>query len=134
MNDHIAYVTRQLQTADSLPAMITATLVGLELIERAILLLTQIAPDESYPAYATALAEATDAWWAFSQAPSVSYPDGADPPAGDDHREFARRVDELVTAVTRALLGTVNKVTDPADRIACLAAAQHVGHVHTALS
>ncbi|NED53265.1 hypothetical protein G3I24_20495, partial [Micromonospora aurantiaca] len=46
--------------------------MGLELIERATTVLAQTGPED---AYQTALAEASDAWWALAEAPSLAWPE-----------------------------------------------------------
>lgn len=133
LHDHITYVSKQIQAANTLPALMTTAFVGLEMVERAITLLIEIAPEESYASYATALAEATDAWWALSEAPSLSWPTSSELIVETGHREFAEAIAQLVMVISQGLLNAVNKVRDPADRVACLKAASHAGHVHAAL-
>ncbi|WP_433332980.1 hypothetical protein [Spirillospora sp. CA-294931] len=133
MNEHIAYVTKQIEASDTVQALLTAAFIGLELIERATTLLADIAPETRYPAYAAALAESTQAWWALAEAPALSWPEAAQLVADTGHREFADSINKLVLVTGEALLNAANKVSEPADRIACLKAARHAGRVHTAL-
>ncbi|MEU5885190.1 hypothetical protein [Spirillospora sp. NPDC047279] len=133
MQEHIDYVAKQIQSADRIPALMTAAFIGLELIERAATLLTELAPADAYPAYSEALAEATDAWWALSEAPSVAWPRGPHRSEPAEYREFTDKLTKLVLVVAEALLNAASKTTDPADRVACMKAAQHIGRVHTAL-
>ncbi|GAA0544535.1 hypothetical protein [Actinomadura livida] len=47
--------------------------------------------------------------------------------------ELAAAVAALVLVVAEAILNVASKTTDPADRVACLKAVHHAGHVHAAL-
>ncbi|WP_021593514.1 hypothetical protein [Actinomadura welshii] len=122
------YATRQIKTADSLPALLAAAFMGMELIERAATVLAQSAPED---AYQTALAEATDAWWALAEAPTLSWPERSMPDT--DVQELATSIAALVMVVAEAILNVASKTTEPADRVACLRAAHHAGNVHAAM-
>ncbi|MFG1999276.1 hypothetical protein ACGFNU_09035 [Spirillospora sp. NPDC048911] len=119
MQDHIAYAADRIRSARDLPALLAAAFAGLELVERAASALA----DRS-PAYATALTEASDAWWALTDAPSLRSLEDAEP--GTSVATFS-------LLVTQALVAATARAVDPADRIACLQAARHAGRVHDAL-
>ncbi|TDE26529.1 hypothetical protein [Actinomadura sp. 6K520] len=102
--------------------------MGLELIGDATTVLAQTAPED---AYQTALTEATDAWWALTEAPTLAWPQASMPDT--ETEELATAIAALVLEVTEAILNVASKTTDPADRVACLKAVHHAGHVHAAL-
>ncbi|MEU8804045.1 hypothetical protein [Spirillospora sp. NPDC048819] len=102
--------------------------MGLQLIERATTVLAQSDPED---AYQTALAEATDAWWALAEAPTLAWPERSMTDADAD--KFAEAIAALVMVVAEAILNVASKTTEPADRVACLRAAHHAGHVHAAM-
>lgn len=133
MFDYIAYVTRQIQSANRIPALITAAFIGLELTERAATVLLENAPEETVDAYRSALTEATYAWWALSHAPSLAWPDDPDAEYVAPH-ELAGALRDLVHVVTAALHGAAAQAVGQADRAACLTAAAHAVRVHEALS
>ncbi|MFA1551740.1 hypothetical protein [Actinomadura chokoriensis] len=122
------YASQQIKTADSLPALLAAAFMGLELIERTTTVLAQSAQED---AHQTALAEAIDAWWALAEAPSLAWPEGSMSDA--DVQEFTEAISALVMVVAEAILNVASKTTEPADRVACLRAAHHVGNVHAAM-
>ncbi|WP_067466156.1 hypothetical protein [Actinomadura macra] len=122
------YATRQIKTTDTLPALLASAFIGLDLIERGTTVLSQIAPVD---AHQTALVAATDAWWALSEAPTLAWPERPMPDA--DVQQFSQSIAALVMVVAEALLNIASKTTEPADRVACLRAAHHAGHVHAAL-
>ncbi|WUH97671.1 hypothetical protein OHR68_29690 [Spirillospora sp. NBC_00431] len=122
------HMTRQIRTADSLPALLTAAFMGMELIERATTVLAQTAPRDTHQ---TALTEATDAWWALAEAPTLAWPDGSLPDR--ELQEFTDSIAAMVMTVAEAILNVASKTTEPADRVACLRAAHHAGNVHAAL-
>ncbi|MEU9867887.1 hypothetical protein AB0C87_08565 [Actinomadura sp. NPDC048021] len=122
------YAARQIKTADSIPALLAAAFMGMELIERATTVLAQTAPED---AYQTALAEASDAWWALVDAPTLTWPDRAI--SDTDVSDLAESIAALVMVVAEAILTVASKTTDPADRVACLRAAHHAGNVHAAM-
>ncbi|TDC73851.1 hypothetical protein [Actinomadura sp. 7K507] len=128
MKHFFDYATRQIKAADTAPALLTSAFVGLDLIERATTVLTQTAPKD---AHQTALAEATDAWWALAEAPTLGWPERS--MTDTDIRLLADAVAAFVMAVAEAILTAASKTTDPADRVACLTAAHHAGHIHAAL-
>ncbi|GAA1574427.1 hypothetical protein GCM10009678_66420 [Actinomadura kijaniata] len=132
MDDHIDFVTRQLEAADSLSGLLATSFIGLEMVERGTLLLTEIAPLQTRPAYVTAYNEATHASGALLEAPTLIWPSRA-AFASDRHRELAATVADLSLTVSRALLNAVNLAADPADRVACLGAVRHTGLVYAAL-
>lgn len=127
MDDHIRFVTSQIQSADTLSALLTAAFYGLETVERATALLAEIAPEHLRTDCDDALAAAISAWWALSGAPTWSDP-GESPLT-----ELAAQVSSLVLLVSETLLKAANKAATPADRIACLSAVHHAGRVHAAL-
>ncbi|GAA1834081.1 hypothetical protein [Actinomadura chokoriensis] len=102
--------------------------MGLELIERASTVLAQAAPEDDYQ---VALAEATDAWWALAEAPTLAWPERSMPDT--DVQQLAEAVAALVMVVAEAILTVASKTTEPADRVACLRAAHHAGNVHAAM-
>ncbi|MES9541868.1 hypothetical protein [Actinomadura sp. NPDC000600] len=122
------YAARQIKTADSLPALLAAAFMGMELIERATTVLAQSALED---AYQTALAEASDAWWALADAPTLTWPDRS--LSDTDVPELAESIAALVMVVAEAILNVASKTTDPADRVACLRAVHHAGNVHAAM-
>ncbi|SNS76025.1 hypothetical protein [Actinomadura mexicana] len=122
------YAARQIKTADSVPALLAAAFMGMELIERATTVLAQTAPEN---AYQTALAEASDAWWALVDAPTLTWPDRS--MSDTDVSDLAESIAALVMVVAEAILNVASKTTDPADRVACLRAAHHAGNVHAAM-
>lgn len=122
------YATQQIKAADSVPTLLTAAFMGLELIERATTVLAQTAPED---AYQTALAEATDAWWALADAPSLAWPERSMPDT--DVQEFAEAIAALVIVVAEAILNVASKTTEPGDRVACLRAVHHAGNVTAAM-
>ncbi|MFG2091856.1 MULTISPECIES: hypothetical protein [unclassified Spirillospora] len=50
-----------------------------------------------------------------------------------DVQLVAEAIAAFVMVVAEAILTAASKTTAPADRVACLAAAHHAGHVHAAL-
>ncbi|MFI0484351.1 hypothetical protein [Actinomadura sp. 9N215] len=102
--------------------------MGIELIERATTVLAQTSPRDTHQ---TALIEATDAWWALADAPTLAWPDHSMPDR--EIQEFADSVAALVMVVAEAILTVASKTTEPGDRVACLRAVHHAGNVHTAL-
>ncbi|WP_339153699.1 hypothetical protein [Actinomadura luteofluorescens] len=122
------YAARQIKTADSVPALLAAAFMGMELIERATTVLAQTAPEDTYQ---TALAEASDAWWALADAPTLTWPDRS--LSDTDVSDLAESIAALVMVVAEAILNVASKTTDPADRVACLRAAHHAGNVHAAM-
>ena len=122
------YAARKIKTADSIPALLAAAFMGMELIERATTVLAQAAPED---AYQTALAEASDAWWALVDAPTLTWPDRS--MSDTDVSDLAESIAALVMVVAEAILNVASKTTDPADRVACLRAAHHAGNVHAAM-
>jgi hypothetical protein len=102
--------------------------MGLELVERATTVLAQSAPED---AYQTALAEASDAWWALAEAPSLAWPEHSMPDT--EIQEFAGAIAALVMVVAEAVLNVASKTTEPADRVACLRAVHHAGNVAAAM-
>lgn len=108
--------------------LLAAAFMGLELIERATTVLAQTGPEDVYQ---TALAEASDAWWALAEAPSLAWPERSMPDA--DLHEFAEAIVALVMVVAEAVLNVASKTTEPADRVACLRAVHHAGNVAAAL-
>ncbi|MEV4677273.1 hypothetical protein ACGFJT_44020 [Actinomadura geliboluensis] len=128
MKHFFDYAARQIKTADSLPALLAAAFMGLELIERATTVLAESAPED---AYQTALAEASDAWWALAEAPSLAWPER--PMPDTDAHEFAEAITSLVMVVAEAILNVASKTPRPADRVACLRAVHHAGNVAAAM-
>ncbi|GAA1875143.1 hypothetical protein [Actinomadura bangladeshensis] len=128
MKHFFDYATRQIKAADSLPALLAAAFMGLELIERAATVLAQSTSEDAYQA---ALGEASDAWWALAEAPSLAWPQS--PMPDSDAHEFAAAVTSLVMVVAEAILNVASKTTEPADRVACLRAVHHAGNVAAAL-
>jgi hypothetical protein len=122
------YATRQIKAADSPPALLAAAFMGLELIERAATVLAQTAPGS---AYQTTLGEASDAWWALAEAPSLAWPQHAMPDT--NITEFAEAITSLVMVVAEAILNVAATTTQPADRVACLRAVRHAGNIAAAL-
>lgn len=122
------YAARQIKTADSVPALLAAAFMGMELIERATTVLAQTAPEDAYQA---ALAEASDAWWALVDAPTLTWPDRS--MSDTDVSDLAESIAALVMVVAEAILNVASRTTDPADRVACLRAAHHAGNVHAAM-
>ena len=122
------YAARQIKTADSVPALLAAAFMGMELIERATTVLAQTAPED---AYQTALAEASDAWWALVDAPTLTWSDRS--MSDTDVSDLAESIAALVMVVAEAILNVASKTTAPADRVACLRAAHHAGNVYAAM-
>ncbi|MEV4251683.1 hypothetical protein AB0J52_00795 [Spirillospora sp. NPDC049652] len=127
MDDHIRFVTDQIQAADTLPALLTAAFYGLETVERTTALLAESAAENLRTHYSDALAAAVEAWWALSGAPTCSDPGPSTP------TELTARASALVLLVSQTLLKAANKTRNPADRTACLAAVHHAGRAHDAL-
>ena len=119
MQEHFAYAAGRIRSACDLPSLLAAAFAGLELVERA----TSALSDRS-PAHATALNEASNAWWALSRAPSLRRLEEAEP---------TESVATFSLLVTQALVVATSRAVDPADRVACLQAARHAGRVHDAL-
>jgi hypothetical protein len=132
LNHQFQYLTRQIKAADSIPALLTAAFIGLDLVERAITVLPDIDTDQAGPGNETALIETTDAWWALSEAPTLAWPTRAAMNT-DDVRQLAEAIAGFVLVVTEAMLNVASKSSDPGDRVACLRAAHHVGRLHSAL-
>jgi hypothetical protein len=51
----------------------------------------------------------------------------------EEAQQLATSIAALVMVVAEALLNVASKTTEPADRVACLQAARHAGHVHSLL-
>ena len=132
LNQQFQYLTRQIKGADSIPALLTAAFIGLDLIERAVTVLPDINSDQVRPGNETALIEATDAWWALSEAPTLAWP-ASTAVNTDDARQLAEAVAGFVLVVTEAMLNVASKSSDPGDRVACLRAAHHAGRLHATL-
>ena len=132
LNQQFQYLTRQIKGAGSIPALLTAAFIGLDLIERAVTVLPDINSDQVRPGKETALIEATDAWWALSEAPTLAWP-ASTAVNTDDARQLAEAVAGFVLVVTEAMLNVASKSSDPGDRVACLRAAHHAGRLHAAL-
>jgi hypothetical protein len=128
----LQYLTRQIKTADSIPALLTSAFVGLDLIERATAVLPDIDDDQTRRGFETAAIAATDAWWALSEAPTLAWP-GSTPMATTEIQELTAAIASFVLVVTEAILNAASKSTDPGDRVACLRAAHHAGRLHAAL-
>lgn len=131
VNRCFQHVTEHIKAADSIPALTTAAAFGLILIEHAVTLLCGTRGDVLRPDHRTALAEATDAWWALTEAPCLGWPQA--PTTEADAEALAGSTATLVMVVAEALLTVASKSTDAADRVACLKATHHIGHVRTAL-
>ncbi|GLZ15626.1 hypothetical protein Acsp04_58610 [Actinomadura sp. NBRC 104425] len=127
MNRCFQHVTEHIKAADSIPALTITATFGLTLIEHTVPLLANARGD----ALRTALAEATDARRALTTAPCLGWPQH--PTTEADTEALAGSTATLVMVVAQALLTVASKSTDPADRVACLKATHHLGHVHTAL-
>ncbi|WP_433234819.1 hypothetical protein [Actinomadura nitritigenes] len=132
LNHQFEYLARQIKAADSIPGLLTAAFIGLDLIERAITVLPDIHPDQAAPSNETALIEVTDAWWALSEAPTLAWPASTTMTA-EDARQVAEAIAGFVLVVAEAMLNVASKSSDPGDRVACLRAAHHVGRLHAAL-
>ncbi|MFF0523494.1 hypothetical protein ACFYTC_32745 [Actinomadura nitritigenes] len=110
----------------------------MDLVERAITVLPDIDidigtdTDQAGPGNETALIEATDAWWALSEAPTLAWPTSAAMNT-DDVRQLAEAIAGFVLVLAEAMLNVASKSSDPGDRVACLRAAHHVGRLHAAL-
>lgn len=126
------YLTRQIKTADSIPALLTTAFIGVDLIERTTTLLPDIGNDQARLDSETATIAAIDAWWALSQAPTLAWPSAAPMTTGET-QELAEAIAGFVLVVTEAILNVASKSSDPGDRVACLQAAHHVGRLHSAL-
>lgn len=132
MKQHFEHITRQIRTADSIPALLTTAFTGLEVIERATAHLADIAPAHAYPGYQTARAEATNAWSMLSTAPTLGGPSRSTS-IDADAEELAASISRLVLVVAEAIVNVAAKTSEPGDRVACLQAARHAGYVHAAL-
>ncbi|MEV5831911.1 hypothetical protein AB0L25_40800 [Spirillospora sp. NPDC052242] len=132
MRQHFEHITQQIRSADSIPALLTAAFAGLEVIERATAHLADMAPAHIYPGYQTARAEATSAWATLSTAPTLNSPEHP-ASANPDVEELAAAIARFVLVVAEAIVNVASKTPDPGDRMACLRAAHHAGHVHAAL-
>ncbi|MGI5325070.1 hypothetical protein [Actinomadura nitritigenes] len=126
------HLTRQIKAADSVPALLASAFFGLDLIERATTALPDTGNDPIRPDYEAAAIEATDAWWALTQAPTLDWPI-TKPITADEARYLADTIAAFVLVVTEAMLTAASKSPDPADRMACLRAAHHAGRLHSAL-
>ncbi|MFD0691189.1 hypothetical protein [Actinomadura fibrosa] len=125
MDDHFAYASGRIRSADGLRELLAATFDGLELLERAA---TALAESGDGLAYRAAVEEASDAWWALAGAPALR------PSTGDAGRHLADTLSRFTLLLSQALVTATSRSADPADRVACLQAAQHVGRVHAALA
>ncbi|MFC4906183.1 hypothetical protein [Actinomadura gamaensis] len=134
MHDHIAYAAGRLGAADSLPSLLAAAIDGLELVERAATALTDPSRGPVRPGLAAALAEATQAWWALSAAPSVRSPETGCPKRSGGVRETVDALSRFSLQLTEALVSATSRTLDPADRVACLQAARHLARVHAVLN
>ncbi|MQY03116.1 hypothetical protein [Actinomadura macrotermitis] len=131
MLDHIAYSTGRLDGAASLPALLTAVFDGLELVERAATALAGPDADGARPGCAGALAEAGRARRALSGAPALRSAVHAG--SGAERQELAEALGRFSMTLTEALVTATAWTTEPADRVACLRAALHLGRVAGAL-
>jgi hypothetical protein len=123
LDHYVRYFSRHTGT-DIPDALVTAHL-GLHATERAVAALG-LTDD-------TALDEAINAGVALARARTVAWPPGGDVESAGEPRDKAASIADLVMVVSRTLLTTANKVTDPADRIACFQAVQHAGRLQTIL-
>jgi hypothetical protein len=130
LKHQVQYLTRQIKAADSIPALLTSALVGLDVIERVTYVLTDT--DHTDAGYETAFLEAAEAWWVLSEAPTLSWP-GSEPMTTGETRELAEALAGFVLVVTEAMLTIASRSADPGDRVACLRAAHHAGLVYSAL-
>ncbi|MWA02325.1 hypothetical protein F8568_022540 [Actinomadura sp. LD22] len=126
------YLTRQIKAADSIPALLTAAFLGVDLIERTTTLLPDIGNDQARLDSETATIAAIDAWWVLSQAPTLAWPSAAPMTTGET-QELVEAIAGFVLVVTEAILNVASKSADPGDRVACLQAAHHAGRLHAAL-
>lgn len=133
MNDPFTHVTEKIQTADRLPVLLDAALVGLELAGLTTQALTEQEHADALPAYVTAQYEAAEARDALTRAPSLTRPPAPTPAGQATHQDIAGSVAALAQVLTQALIAAAEQTTDTADKIACLDAAIHVGRLHEAL-
>jgi hypothetical protein len=133
MDDPFVHITQKIQSADRLPVLLSAAFVGLELADLTAQTLTEQTPAGSFPAYVTAQFEAAEARDALSRAPSLTRPSVSPPTARATTQDIAASVATLAKVLTQALIAAAETTTDPADKIACLDAALHVGRLHEAL-
>ncbi|QFG22853.1 hypothetical protein [Actinomadura sp. WMMB 499] len=132
MQQHFDNVNARIRSAGSVPALLSAAFTGLEVIERATTVLADTAPACTYPGYQVARAEARNAWSALATAPTLNCPDQT-ATEGADVQELASSIAAFVLVVAEAIVNVASKTTEPGDQTACLRAARHAGHVHTAL-
>lgn len=140
LNHQFQYLTRQIKAADSVPTLLTSAFTGLNLIERIVTVLpnpdtapgTDSDVEQSGPGYETALIEASDAWWALSEAPTLAWP-GATTMIADDLHQLVEAIAAFVLVVTEAMLNAASKSSASGDRVACLQAAHHAGRLYAAL-
>ncbi|MFD0851432.1 hypothetical protein ACFQ07_04340, partial [Actinomadura adrarensis] len=118
MKNQFDYVTHQIKTADTVPALLASALAGLELLGRATTLLTQHTRtgSPSHPSYQDALAEITKAFTTLTEAPTLArWPDGTSP----DSHHLRGAITALVLVVAQAVLSAASKTPKPGDRVAC---------------
>ncbi|MEV5830457.1 hypothetical protein AB0L25_33315 [Spirillospora sp. NPDC052242] len=132
MQQHFETVNAEIRSADGVPALLAAAFKGLEVVERATIVLADAAPASAYPGYQVARAEATNAWSVLSMAPTLGCADRAST-EGNDVEDLADSIRAFVLVVAEAIVNVASKTTEPGDRTACLRAAHHAGRVHTAL-
>ncbi|MFD0690948.1 hypothetical protein [Actinomadura fibrosa] len=132
MQAHLDYAIKQIKAADNVPNLLVSAFTGLELIERATTVLAGEASETAYPAYRAALDEASESWWALSEAPTLAWL-GSSEAFTADLQDFADSIARLVMVSAEAIMTVASKTTDPADRAACLRAAHHAGHIYAAL-
>jgi hypothetical protein len=133
MEDPFVHITQKIQSADRLPVLLSAAFVGLELADLTAQTLTEQTPAGSFPAYVTAQFEAAEARDALSRAPSLTRTSASPPTTRATTQDIAASVATLAKVLTQALIAAAETTTDPADKIACLDAALHVGRLHEAL-
>ncbi|OLT31878.1 hypothetical protein BJF79_08775 [Actinomadura sp. CNU-125] len=133
MKQHFEHIAQQICSADGVPALLATALTGLEVIERATAHLADLAPAHSYPGYQTARAEAITAWSVLSTAPTLNSSPARPSSTGPDVEELAASIAAFVLVVAEAIVNVAAKTPEPGDRVACLRAARHAGHIHTAL-
>ncbi|MFI0351007.1 hypothetical protein [Actinomadura sp. 9N407] len=133
MQAQFDYVIRQIEAANTIPSLMASALIGLDLIERATTLLAQIAPEESFPACQAAIAEASDARNALAEAPALAWRKGSEGSAPANVHEFTEAITTLILVAAENALNAASKTTEPADRVACLQAVQHLGRLYSAL-
>lgn len=132
MKDLTKYVSAQLRTANTFPALLTAAHLAIDLTERATRSLTSEATESSYSSCAAAEAEAITASEVFAAAPALCPPD-AELATHERHQAFSTATAMLALATARALVAAAERTTHEGDRITCLEAAMHIEHVHSAL-